>query len=561
MTSVRLAAIGLVCTLLTAPVAAGPPTSPYTPITVLPHPGEFFFNVDEQRAKGPPSAMCEEGMIDKFTPAEAPSTLVHHVPNLTRVIGDYFAQNLLVASSFVLAVPEGPRTPREIAIVNRAKNDLVTWARADAFKKFVPDSDAEYWSVYIAFPAMLLAYDGLDRRGMLSEAEKTDITAWMQRLVKRTYIGVELPNVNSVVDTRINNKNSRRNLILMLWAIRTNDPKLFNLAVEKGYVRFLRAMAPNGSINDANRGVWAMRYMALSIGAQLFAAEAAAHQGVDLYAMAVDGKSIHTAVKFFLDAADNPDILKSYYAPGHDIPGLPYIGQQEGWLETGRYGVSWIGWADLYIDRFPDSENARRLRLLREKAILSSTNKARAFIDYSFGNVSCFWGDLKGATAENSAPTRAFSSGDIHVVEHRSALQDSFDVTLAAPKLGDDSLPPLKLRVVAIYTNAKKDPESVSFLELRINSWQFTEQQSKDAAYLACGELASEPDSGAAYLHLEGNLSVNRCVLDKMGAHDRELWQAILAKLPEIAGAAASGSADDKALAAVVAASGTDSAE
>ena len=128
----------------------------------------------------------------------------------------------------------------------------------------------------------------------------------------------------------------------------------------------------------------------------MFLAEAAAHQGVDLYAMEIEGQSIHTAVRFLLDANNDTSISGRYAdenAGMSDKGGkAEYLGEQDPWWKFSTdYGVSLIGWLELYVSRFPDGENASRLLLLARERKLHAANPF--YMDWGFGNVSCFWGN------------------------------------------------------------------------------------------------------------------------------------------------------------------------
>ncbi len=355
-------------------------------VRTLPHPGELFFNIEEQRIKGD-NAACD-GPLHRvpFILEEKPVLNVGWTHGDEPPGNDFSVLEFIRAAYLTRSPDRGP--------LPAAKNLLLSWAKADAMQKFRSNDSGTWWAAYLVLGSGLEMYNMLDAQHELSADEKKLVFAWLTHLMQRTYIGRELPRGTAGyrdVEQRVNNHNARRNMLAALWAVETNQPKMFNAAIKNGYVRFLENIRADGSIYDANRGIWAMRYTSFDIGAALFLAQVAAHQGVDLYDLEVHGRTIHTAVKFLLDANDDESLINKYAKQDIGMKGMPFNGHQEiSWKRTANTVMAYIGWIELYLKLFPDNENAPRLRALR-KEYVTSTGTPYLF-DWSFGNVSCFWG-------------------------------------------------------------------------------------------------------------------------------------------------------------------------
>jgi poly(beta-D-mannuronate) lyase len=107
----------------------------------------------------------------------------------------------------------------------------------------------------------------------------------------------------------------------------------------------------------------------------------AATQGLDLYGREVDGKTVHRAVGFVLDAIAEPGRLRPYVEAGG-------LDQDLGFLERRGHGRHYMAWAEIYLARFPERpESARLLDLLTRV----EPDFRPMVDDYSGGNTTCFF--------------------------------------------------------------------------------------------------------------------------------------------------------------------------
>jgi hypothetical protein len=375
--SIKIATVSL---SLLAAVGAAADDRQYQPIASIKHVGELYFGANKIGHVADPNRCraYREFKSQKNTKPEIDVGWVHGgLPTgiiFTRELGSLNAKMLMA---------------QDPAYTSTAKNLLLDWARADAMRYFQQENGSYWWAAYEMLPAALITEQMLDTQHALSAAEQEAIDTWFSRLIAQTQIGAELPLGSAGYQDRqqrVGNINTRRNLVAMLWAIRTDDAALFNWSVDHGYLRFLANIADDGSLIDANRGKWAMRYTNFNIGAAMFMGEAAAHQGVDLFGLSVNGHSIHTAVRFMLDAGDDESLIDGYAAQDIGMGGMPFTGRQDPYWAGHPGFESAIGWIEAYIKRFPNHPNSKRLRKL-----LASWG-SEPLIDLSFGNVSCVYG-------------------------------------------------------------------------------------------------------------------------------------------------------------------------
>ena len=93
-------------------------------------------------------------------------------------------------------------------------------------------------------------------------------------------------------------------------------------------------------------------------------AEIAANQGLDLYGLTVDGKSLHSAVRFLLDAVDDQERVAGYAWADETTPVGHHPSQDLGFLVRRGHGRHYMAWVEIYLARFPERPESRRLLAL-----------------------------------------------------------------------------------------------------------------------------------------------------------------------------------------------------
>ena len=134
------------------------------------------------------------------------------------------------------------------------------------------------------------------------------------------------------------------------------DSERFNVGINQWFIT-LESMRGDGSLPiETRRGARALFYHGRTITALSALAEKAKVQGIDLWDTApTETKTIHLAVKFFIDAIENPDLVLRY-ASTNKSPGPSKDFKRQD-IGTG----STFGWIAPYMARFPDHPNTTRM--------------------------------------------------------------------------------------------------------------------------------------------------------------------------------------------------------
>ena len=189
--------------------------------------------------------------------------------------------------------------------------------------------------------------------------------------------------------TQRNNHHYLRGSVDMAWGALTGDDRRFQAGIE-AYRDALADMRPDGSLPlETERGARALWYQRHAIASLVVIAEIAANQGLDLYGLQTDGRDIHGAIRFLLDAIEEPAKVLPYAAansnPGTDSgPG----DQDLSFLDQRGHDRHYMAWVEIYAARFPDRPESKRLL-----ALLARTDPDfRPMIDdYSGGATTCFF--------------------------------------------------------------------------------------------------------------------------------------------------------------------------
>lgn len=162
-----------------------------------------------------------------------------------------------------------------------------------------------------------------------------------------------------------NNVAYHRDLVVMQWGVLVGEDALYRRGMDR-YATALRQMRPDGSLPlETARGARALWYQRLGIGLLVHIAELAALQGHDLYGLGHEGRDIHTAVAFLLDAIERPALVLPYAAENRDPgPSRDWIRQDLGFLKRRGHGRHYMAWAETYAARFPAHPNTARLARL-----------------------------------------------------------------------------------------------------------------------------------------------------------------------------------------------------
>ncbi len=290
----------------------------------------------------------------------------------------------------------------------RARSALITvldgWAKAGVLVAPGRDDAATRFAVNRFLLPTIVGWALVRDHPEVEPEVRARIDAWLARLVEaaRARLG----------DRRLHEPSARNNhaylaaSAVMAWGALVGDAAAFAVGPSV-FRRALADMRADGSLPlETARGARALWYQRQAVASLVTIAELAALQGHDLYALEIDGRSLHAAIRFLLDAIDEPARVARYAAANRNPgPSPDWRRQDLSFLERRGHGRHYMAWVEFYRARFPDRPETARL-----EALLWRAGDPRPLVDeFSGGNASCLVGPLGSARARTAwaAPTRA----------------------------------------------------------------------------------------------------------------------------------------------------------
>lgn len=221
------------------------------------------------------------------------------------------------------------------------------WASNDALLDFYYDSSQPqaWFSTESMIFAAAMAYSTVrpDVEGMEEERERVE--GWLNRLAHRH---MAIPGAEK---SCCNNHFYRRALYGTMVGILTEDDELFRFGVSAIYSA-LHDMTEEGAFPlEVARGRRATHYQNYALLYLVINMEIIARQGYDIYALEVNGNTIHDAVGFAMDILENPDRL------GDMAPREQYTD----FLKDDQY----FAWMEIYQKHFDDPRIAKFIETVR----------------------------------------------------------------------------------------------------------------------------------------------------------------------------------------------------
>ena len=281
----------------------------------------------------------------------------------------------------------------DVKSCEKVKEIILNWAKADAPKRTGPkNGESKFWNdtltinLHINNP-MMSGYSFARQVIDFSIEEENTIKEWFKRSVKRGAHLMYGKKYNDKTGARGVPRSAHNHALTsaishMQLGIILNDHKLFRKAFKK-YEHAIRNQRKNGSLPiEVRRGGRAMFYQGRAMNALSVIAIIAENQGYNIweYDHKGKGKNFHNLVKFFLDFAENNEIVFKYAkemkAPG---PAKDYKNQD---LKV-KNSSNW-GWLYAYATRFPNHENIKRIE---EWANEDNLNKYQIGFLYHYKNI------------------------------------------------------------------------------------------------------------------------------------------------------------------------------
>ena len=219
---------------------------------------------------------------------------------------------------------------------------MAEWADAGALLDYTRKESSQAWyTVEWVAAASGLALSVLRNEPSLERGQVQAVAKWLIAIARHQLAQLS-PNPSATDTSARNNHAYWRGLMAASIGVAAGDDALFRLGV--------------GTFRDAvshldENGAWplemarherAMHYQSFGLQPLILIAELAWRQGIDLYALKINGRSIHDAVRFLLRALDDPAVVAPY-------------AQEPQYLNSLKPGSGDFAWGQFYARRFPGS--------------------------------------------------------------------------------------------------------------------------------------------------------------------------------------------------------------
>lgn len=259
------------------------------------------------------------------------------------------------------------------------RREIVSNANREPLKYNPRAEGRPTFHVILAMVPITVAY--AQHKNEYTAAEQKAVDKWIGKklntILRDSYLGS--------VDT--DNKKYLIGVWLAAFGHATSD-KSFTTKAIAIYKRAIDKQRKDGSLkNDSQRGGSAIHYSNQATAGLVTLAEMLTETGFDAYAYEKKGRSIHTIIKFLLDATENPKLIAGYASDPEwsksSFPGYSADHQALDWMNNMN-----SVWGYYYLNRFGSSELSQRLLkvspFLRRGQIGVNANAA--------GNPSCYLG-------------------------------------------------------------------------------------------------------------------------------------------------------------------------
>lgn len=368
-------------------------------------------------------------------------------------------------------------------------DNLRAWAQANALTSYpgattAGDFQPKYQLQWFLIP-VLQAWSVLRKDSIVSPQDRALVDAWLTRVISyalEPFGGPGAPENPFNVGYLVRG-------LRMAWGIMTGDDNAVAEGMEK-VVMGLHQMRSDGSFpREVARGACALRYQDTMLLNLLFIAELAAAQGYDAYALTINGKSLHTAIKFLLDAVDDPSVALQYASqdPSNCTGAPPFPPIDLSSVVGHPNGFNYSAWLEPYMVRFPGHPNTPRLRNL----LTGGIEGARPiFHPHSGGNTTCL---SAGATTEPIAG----APGPAQVSLNPYGTMSATGATIAGNRIS-------KFRQNSTLQLGSTPGTPGSFVELALQDFSVGSERSLTIQSGASGQSVLLDVSSAAASYVEG---------------------------------------------------------
>jgi poly(beta-D-mannuronate) lyase len=218
-----------------------------------------------------------------------------------------------------------------------------SWAEAGALLDYDARRDQQSWfTVEWTAASLGLALSIARAEPSLDQERRGRVLAWLERVVTKQIAYPGGPT------SCCNNHYYWRGLQAVAAGVIIPSDDLFRWGLASWWGALGELNADGSFRLEMRRHERALHYQNFAVGPLVIAAELAQRQGIDLYALARGGRTMHDAVRFTADAIDDPGRVAKY-------------ADEPQYLKNVRPGSGDLAWMEFYHRRFPGAGLGRFL--------------------------------------------------------------------------------------------------------------------------------------------------------------------------------------------------------
>lgn len=261
----------------------------------------------------------------------------------------------------------------------KLRAEIVSNARRKPIRYNINDDVPPIFHVLLVTAPQALAY-ARDKARYTPE-EQVAVEAWLLSVIKN------LQKDGALRKYKLDNKQYLFGVLMAAYGHASGDKKMLNKAF-KTYSTAIKGQRKDGSLpRDSGRGGSALHYSNQAVGNLVALADVLETAGIDAWGYQSGDKSIHSIIKFLLDATANPALIAGYANDPNmrdsSFPGTSPTNQDRSWPNG-----EMASWGHYYLKKFGKNENATRLFAL--SSFLSSGTIGQP--DGPYGNARCYAG-------------------------------------------------------------------------------------------------------------------------------------------------------------------------
>ena len=262
---------------------------------------------------------------------------------------------------------------------DKLRDEIVSNAQRQPIRYNVSADTPPIFHVLLVAVPQALAY-ARDKARYAPE-EQAVVEAWLLKVIK------DLQKDYALQKFKLDNKQYLFGVLMAAYGHAADDKQMLNRAV-KTYTTAIKGQRKDGSLpRDSGRGGSALHYSNQAVGNLVALADVLETAGIDAWGYRSGDKSIHSIIKFLLDATEDPALIAGHANDPEmrdaSFPGTSPTNQDRSWPNG-----EMASWGHYYLKKFGKNENASRLFSM--SPFLSSGRIGQP--DGPYGNARCYAG-------------------------------------------------------------------------------------------------------------------------------------------------------------------------